>query len=156
MLKQLAKLRDHKGASLLETVLTLPLLIMATLMLLQMGISFWVLSSQQQATNEAIRQYSLGYVDDESHGNTMPCNSVSGLTPTGLPSVEAWLCQRLQGIPGEFAVSANDGHATTTSPAGTTLTISTSVDTSSVLLFDLQGVLASLTSQHTTQQRNKE
>lgn len=156
MLNRWAKLQDSKGSTLVETALTLPILIMASLMLIQMAINFWLLSSQQQAANEAMRQYSLGYVDDESNGQLTPCSSVTGQAPSGTPSVEAWLCQRLIGIPGNFSVTASDGYPSSLSPTGSTLTISTAVETDSLLLFDLQGLLATLTAQHTSLQRFKE
>lgn len=156
MIKQFKQLLNDHASTLLETVLTLPLLIIASLMLIQLGLNFWVLSAQQQATSEALRQFSLGHVDDETNGTLTPCEQLTGMTESGKPSVENWLCQRLAQVPGHYAISADDGYPANISPAGSTLTINTSVDTSSLLLFDLQGLLGALTAQHTKQQRVKE
>ena len=127
---------DQRGSVMVEAVIVLPILVFLTFAIIQVGVLLFLLNSINHITFETARAVAVGQLDDEGNGQWLDCTSVSGITSTGKPSAEAYMCGQIGTMGGTFMVAVDDGAASDVAPAGNLIATQLRVVNSSILFFD--------------------
>ena len=147
---------DQRGSVMLEAVIVLPILIFLTFAIIQVGVLLFLLNSINHITFEAARAVAVGQLDDEGQGQWLDCTSVSGITSSGKPSAEAYMCTQIGTMGGTFMVAVNDGVASDIAPVGNLIATQLRVVNSGMLFFDPTNVFANTDLLHATAVQVKE
>ena len=147
---------DQRGSVMVEAVIVLPILVFLTFAIIQVGVLLFLLNSINHITFETARAVAVGQLDDEANGQWLDCTSVSGITSSGKPSAEAYMCGQIGTMGGTFMVAVNDGAAADIAPAGNLIATRLRVVNSGILFFDPTNVFADTDLLHATAVQIKE
>lgn len=130
-------LKDQSGAVLVETLISLPILVLFTFVIVQMGYVFFVFSTMVHVSQHVSREIAVGSADDETNGTYTACGSLVGVSADGLESAESMACDMIENIPGNFSVLASDTVAGGAASPGDAIQVSIQIQTSSMIPIDV-------------------
>jgi len=134
---------DDTGAVLLETLIAVPILVMFTFVIVQLGYVFFVASTMIHVSQHVSREIAVGSADDETNGVYTTCGSLSGVSADGLISAEKLACDMIGSLRGNFSVLASDTVAGGPASPGNNILVSLQIETSSIVPIDIMGMAAS-------------
>lgn len=136
MMRVRSYLSSSSGAVLVEALFVIPVLILLTFGTVQIGAIYYVLNTMAEITREGSRAMSVRRFDDETAGVVTNCADLTNTTASGLASVERYMCDRAQILPGAYRVAASDGATTGVADEGSTVTVWLEIDRSQVIFYD--------------------
>jgi len=130
-------LKDQSGTVLIETLISFPILLLCTFVIVQLGYVFFVFSTMILVSQHVSREISVGSADDETNGTYTACGSLTGVSSDGLESAEKMACDLMALIPGNFSVFASDTVAGGAAQPGNVIQVSIQIQTSSMIPIDV-------------------
>jgi len=135
-------IKDQVGAVLVETLLAMPILVLVTFGIVQLGYVFFVSSTMIHVSQHVSREIAVGSADDETNGSYTACGSLTGVSADGLQSAEQLACNLMDVIPGDFLVFASDTVAGGAALPGDNILVSIQIQTNSIVPIDIIGMAA--------------
>lgn len=135
MIRRLAK--ENNGSVLVEAMMVLPIVILISFSIMQIGLAFFVFSSMNITAQHVSREVAVGDVDDETGGTMKSCAALVGVSANGKKSAERIACDFLSNAPGDFSVSVTDGVVGNPASAGGRILVTIQVQMSTIVPVDV-------------------
>ena len=132
--------KDQEGTVLVESLIAMPILVLVTFAIVQLGYVFFVSSTMIHVSQHVSREISVGSADDETNGIYTPCASLTGVSADGFESAEQLACDLMAAVPGDFAVFASDTVAGGTALPGANIVVSIQIQTNALVPIDVMGM----------------
>lgn len=133
-------LKDQSGTVLVESLIAMPILVLFTFVIVQLGYVFFVSSTMIHVSQHISREIAVGGADDETNGTYTACGSLTGVSADGLESAESMACDMMANIPGDFSVFASDTVAGGAAMPGDSIQVSIRIQTIAMIPIDAMGM----------------
>lgn len=124
---------QQQGIVLLETLLVVPVLVLAFAITLHFTSIYYVTNSLEKSVRVAARQLALGNYDEQTNGLFTPCSQISATTSTGKTSAEFMACDFVHFGFNSLQVRAYDGNTEGTTSTGTPVYVELQIPKSELL-----------------------